>query len=496
MSEAILAIDQGTTSSRAIVFSAEGEILTSAQEEFPQIYPADGYVEHDPQAIWSSVLSTARSAMDNATRDGHQIIGLGITNQRETVVLWDRATGAPLHNAIVWQDRRTADVCQALVDAGHEPLVQERSGLLIDPYFSATKIAWLLDNVAGARGRAEAGDLAVGTIDSWLLWNLTGGKAHATDATNACRTSLFGLKAQDWDDELLELFRVPRALLPDVRDSAADFGLTAAGVFDQSIPILSVIGDQQGAAVGQGCFKPGQMKSTYGTGCFIVVNTGNEIKPSAHRLLSTVAYRIDGEPTFAVEGSIFIAGAAVQWLRDEMGVLENAAETANRAARAQPDAEVVMVPAFTGMGAPYWSPHARAAVFGMTRSTGPDELARAALEGVVYQTHDLLQAIEADGLTTERLSVDGGMAANDWFVQRLADIAAIDVDRPKVLETTALGASNLAFLQAGRFSSLNALASYQEKERTFQPFMDEDERKMRLERWRRCVDAVLAIAQH
>ncbi|MEM6913358.1 MAG: FGGY family carbohydrate kinase, partial [Pseudomonadota bacterium] len=319
MSEAILAIDQGTTSSRAIVFSAEGEILTSAQEEFPQIYPADGYVEHDPQAIWSSVLSTARSAIDEATRGGHQIIGLGITNQRETVVLWDRVTGEPLHNAIVWQDRRTADVCQTLVDAGHEPLVQERSGLLIDPYFSATKIAWLLDNVAGARGRAEAGGLAVGTIDSWLLWKLTGGKTHATDATNACRTSLFGLQTQDWDDELLELFRVPRALLPDVKDSAADFGLTAAGVFDQSIPILSVIGDQQGAAVGQGCFRPGQMKSTYGTGCFIVVNTGKEIKPSAHRLLSTVAYRIDGEPTFAVEGSIFIAGAAVQWLRDEMG---------------------------------------------------------------------------------------------------------------------------------------------------------------------------------
>ncbi|MEO1043514.1 MAG: glycerol kinase GlpK [Pseudomonadota bacterium] len=496
MTDAILAIDQGTTSSRAIIFSAEGEVLATAQEEFPQIYPADGYVEHDPKVIWSTVLSTARLALTEATTKGHNVIGIGMTNQRETVVLWDRATGEPIHNAIVWQDRRTADECRALVDAGHEPLVQERSGLLIDPYFSASKIAWLLDHVEDARARAEAGDLAVGTIDSWLLWNLTGGSVHATDATNACRTSLFGLKQQDWDDELLSLFRVPRTLLPMVRDSAFEFGTTAPGVFDTPLPILSIVGDQQGAAVGQGCFKPGQMKSTYGTGCFIVVNTGHEIKPSAHRLLTTIAYRIEGEPTFAVEGSIFIAGAAVQWLRDEMGLLESASETAKRAARAQPDAEVMMVPAFTGMGAPYWSPHARAAVFGMTRSTGPDELARAALEGVVYQTQDLLQAIEADGLTTERLSVDGGMAANDWFVQRLADIAGIDVDRPKVLETTALGAANLAFLQAGRFSSLEELASHQEKDRTFEPSMAESERTRRLQRWRRCVDAVLAVAEH
>ncbi len=494
MTDAILAIDQGTTSSRTIAFSVRGEILASAQEEFPQIYPAEGHVEHDPEAIWSTVLTTAKAALEEAEAKGHTIVGIGITNQRETVVLWDRATGEPLHNAIVWQDRRTADACQALFDAGHEPLVTERSGLLLDPYFSASKIAWLLDHVEGARTRAEAGELAVGTIDSWLLWNLTGGEVHATDATNACRTSLFGLAAQDWDDDLLELFNVPRALLPEVRDSAADFGATPSDLLGRSLPILSMVGDQQGAAVGQACFEPGQMKSTYGTGCFIVVNTGREIKKSAHRLLTTVAYRVNGEPTFAVEGSIFIAGAAVQWLRDEMGLLASASETAKRAERAQPDAEVIMVPAFTGMGAPYWSPHARAAVFGMTRSTGPDELARAALEGVVYQTHDLLQAIEADGLTTERLSVDGGMAANDWFVQRLADIAGVDVERPKVLETTALGAAYLAFLQAGHFSSLHDVASQQAKDRQFTPGMEDGERQKRLGLWRRCVDAVLAVA--
>ncbi|MEM0928988.1 MAG: glycerol kinase GlpK [Pseudomonadota bacterium] len=495
MTDAILSIDQGTTSSRTIAFSAEGAILASAQEEFAQIYPADGWVEHDPRAIWSTVLSTARQALADAEGQGHNVIGIGITNQRETVVLWDRATGEPLHNAIVWQDRRTADACQALFDAGHEPLVTERAGLLLDPYFSASKIAWLLDNVEGARRRAEAGELAVGTIDSWLLWNLTGGAVHATDATNACRTSLFGLASQAWDEELLALFGVPRALLPEVQDSAAHFGDTPTELFGKSMPILSMVGDQQGAAVGQACFEPGQMKSTYGTGCFIVVNTGREIKPSAHRLLTTVAYRIQGEPTFAVEGSIFIAGAAVQWLRDEMGLLASAAETAKRAERAQPDAGVIMVPAFTGMGAPYWSPHARAAVFGMTRSTGPDELARAALEGVVYQTHDLLKAIEADGLTMERLSVDGGMAANDWFVQRLADIAGILVERPRVLETTALGAAYLAFLQAGHFSSLNDVAAQQAKDRSFTPAMKDEERTKRLDLWRRCVDAVLAVAQ-
>jgi glycerol kinase len=495
MTDTILAIDQGTTSSRAIVFSKDGAILADAQQEFPQLYPAEDRVEHDPEAIWQSVLDTARSAYGKAVGDGHKILGVGITNQRETILAWDRKTGAPVHNAIVWQDRRTARFCRRLKDEGHEELVRERAGLLLDPYFSASKLSWLLTEVPGVLGRAEAGELAAGTVDSFLLWRLTGGAVHATDATNACRTCLFGLEAQEWDDDLLALFGVPRAMLPEVRDSAGDFGRTADGIFPERLPILSMVGDQQAATVGQACLSPGQMKSTYGTGCFVLVNTGDEIKRSANRLLSTVAYRIGGKPTYAVEGSIFIAGAAVQWLRDEVRLLKNAAETAERAERAKPDADVIMVPAFTGMGAPHWSADARGAVFGMTRSTGPDELARAALEGVVYQTQDLLAAMASDGLACEEIKIDGGMAANDWFVQRLADIAGLAVERPEVLETTALGAAYLAFLQAGVFASLDDIIRNKRTDRRFIPAMSDEERQKRLRRWRVCVKAVLQVAE-
>jgi glycerol kinase len=494
MGDAILSLDQGTTSSRAIVFSRDRRILAEAQESFEQLYPAEDRVEHDPEAIWQTTLACARAAFSRAEADGQTVAAIGITNQRETVLVWDRATGAPLHNAIVWQDRRTAATCARLRADGHAGLVSEKTGLVIDPYFSATKLAWLLDHVPGARDRAARGELAAGTVDTFLVWRLTGGRVHATDATNASRTSLFNIATQDWDEALLELFDVPRSLLPEVKDSAADFGATEAGLLGRAIPIAGVAGDQQAAAIGQACFTPGSLKATYGTGCFVLVNTGADIARSAHQLLSTVAYRLDGQPTYAVEGSIFIAGAAVQWLRDEVGLLTTSQETAQRAARARDDAKVIMVPAFTGMGAPHWSPNARAAVFGMTRGTGPDELARAALEGVVYQTHDLFAAMQADGLALSELRVDGGMAANDWFVQRLADILARDVLRPPVLETTALGAATLAGLQTGLYGGLDEISDLAITAEPFRPAMDFGERSGRLKRWQACVHAVLSVA--
>jgi len=494
MADAILSLDQGTTSSRAIAFSREGRILAQAQQAFPQLYPAEDRVEHDPEAIWQTMLATARAALADAEGAGHRTVGIGITNQRETVLLWDRATGAPLYNAIVWQDRRTAATCARLRAEGHAGLISEKTGLVIDPYFSATKLAWLLDNIPGARARAERGELAAGTVDSFLIWRLTGGRVHATDATNASRTSLFDIGTQCWDEDLLSLFNVPRACLPEVKDSAADFGTTDLDLFGRALPISGVAGDQQAAAIGQACFTPGSLKATYGTGCFVLVNTGSNIARSAHQLLSTLAYRLNGEPTYAVEGSIFIAGAAVQWLRDEVGLLATSQETAERAARARDDAQVIMVPAFTGMGAPHWSPNARAAVFGMTRGTGPDELARAALEGVVYQTHDLFAAMQADGLALSELRVDGGMAANDWFVQRLADILGRDVLRPPVLETTALGAACLAGLQTGIYSGLDEIAALARSAERFTPGMDTHDRAIRLKRWQACVRAVLSVA--
>ncbi|MEM6626657.1 MAG: glycerol kinase GlpK [Pseudomonadota bacterium] len=491
---ALIAIDQGTTSSRAMAFDLSGESVASAQAEFPQIYPADGWVEHDPEAIWTSVVKTARAAIGEAEAKGYAPAAIGVANQRETVVIWDRKTGAPIYNAIVWQDRRTADMCAQLVADGADSDIQARTGLIVDPYFSATKIAWILDKVSGARARAEAGDLAFGTIDTFLIWRLTGGRVHATDGTNASRTSLFNLETLDWDDALLQLFKIPRAILPEIKDCAADFGTTNADILGQALAITGIAGDQQAAAIGQACFSPGDIKSTYGTGCFALINTGDMIARSQNRLLSTLAYRLDGRPSYALEGSLFIAGAAVQWLRDELGVINASAETEARAARAAEDSNVVMVPAFTGMGAPQWAPGARAAIFGMTRATGPDELARAALDGVVCQTCDLFDAMARDGVRPAALKIDGGMTANDWFAQRLADMLNLSVDRPKTLETTALGAAHLAGLGAGLYNSLEDIQQNWALEKRFEPAMTDTDRNQNLRRWRACVDAVLAVA--
>ncbi|MEM9421034.1 MAG: glycerol kinase GlpK [Pseudomonadota bacterium] len=490
----ILALDQGTTSSRAIIFDKNGTPLFRAQKEFPQVYPADGWVEHDPEEIWASIIEVARAVLQAAEEGDVDVVAMGITNQRETVMVWDRATGVPLTNALVWQDRRTANDVARLSEEGHEPTVRLKTGLLLDPYFSATKIAWVLDNVEGARARAERGELACGTIDSFLIWRLTGGRVHATDATNASRTSLYDIEKGDWDDELLDIFRVPRQLLPKIGNCADDYGVCLAEILGSEVPIRGVAGDQQAAAFGQACFDVGSLKSTYGTGCFALLNTGNQVTRSKHRLLSTIAYQLNGEVTYALEGSIFIAGAAVQWLRDELGVLTTSAETAERAARATPDTNVIMVPAFTGMGAPYWQPNARAAIFGMTRATGPDELARAALEGVVYQTHDLFEAMGRDGVALDVLRIDGGMTANDWFVQRLSDILNIPIDRPQILETTALGAAYLAGLSVGIFNSLDEISRHWSCQKRFEPTSHPDVRAAALERWRKCVDAVLAVS--
>ena len=485
----LLAIDQGTTSSRAIVFDAAGAIRAAAQREFTQHYPAGGRVEHDPEEIWSATLAVTREAL--AAADG-TVAAIGITNQRETTVVWDRASGAPIHRAIVWQDRRTAERCRTLRDAGHEPMVSGKTGLLLDPYFSATKLAWILDHVDGARERAAAGELAFGTIDTFLIWRLTGGAVHATDATNASRTLLFDIHAQTWDDTLLQLFDVPRAVLPEVRDSAADFGTTSPELLGHAIPIAGVAGDQQAATVGQACFEPGMVKSTYGTGCFAVMNTGAEALRSRHRLLTTVAWRLGGEPTFALEGSIFVAGAAVQWLRDGLGVIETAVQTEALAAGLPDSGGVCLVPAFTGLGAPHWDPDARGAIFGLTRDTGPAHLARAALESVCLQTHDLMAAMTADrGAAIGRLRVDGGMAGNAWLLQALADIAGVTVERPRVIETTALGAAWLAGLQAGVFRSLDEIRERWARAAEFTPRMPERERNRLLRRWESAVARTL-----
>ena len=483
----ILAIDQGTTSSRAIVFDAAGEVVVLSQQEFPQKYPQAGWVEHDPEDIWRSTLEVSRSALAAAEKGGRRVVAIGLTNQRETALLWDRRTGEAIHNAIVWQDRRTAGVCANLRAEGLEETVAARTGLLLDPYFSATKIAWMLDHVATARGRAESGEIAFGTVDTFLLWRLTGGRAHLTEATNASRTSLFDIHTQAWDDALLSAFRVPRACLPEVLDSAADFGETEPALFGRPIPILGIAGDQQAAAIGQGCFTPGSVKSTYGTGAFLLLNTGETAVASQHRLLTTVAYRLDGKPTYAIEGSIFVAGAAVQWLRDGLGIISNAPETEALARGISDTGGVMLVPAFTGLGAPHWDPDARGAIYGITRATGKAELARAALESVCFQTHDLLTAMAADGVAPSALRIDGGMVANDWLVQCLADILAIPVDRPAVMETTALGAAYLAGLQAGLFASLDDIASRWRRERRFEPEMAAERREGLLKDWQAAV---------
>lgn len=487
----ILALDQGTTSTRAIVFEAGLRPVATAQREFPQIFPAPGWVEHDPEAIWATVLSTIREALAQAG----PVAALGLTNQRETTVIWDRATGVPIHNALVWQDRRTAEICARLKSAGHEARVTAKTGLLLDPYFSGTKVKWLLDTIPGARERAARGELAFGTIDSFLIWRLTGGRVHATDATNAARTLLYDIGRNEWDAEICALLGVPMALLPEVKDCADDFGATDPALFGAAIPITGVAGDQQAATVGQACFAPGMLKSTYGTGCFALLNTGSARVVSQNRLLATIAYRLNGQTTYALEGSIFIAGAVVQWLRDGLGVIARAAETQNLAETADPAQDLVIVPAFTGLGAPYWNPDCRGAIYGLTRNTGPAEFARAALESVGLQTRDLLEAMRADwGAAGQNvLRVDGGMAASDWTMQFLADILGAPVDRPVITETTALGAAYLAGLGAGICPPPADFARSWALDRRFTPAMAEMDRARKLARWQRAVAATLAV---
>jgi glycerol kinase len=496
MSSHILAIDQGTTSSRAIVFRDDTSIAASAQQEFPQHFPASGWVEHEPDDIWQSTLATCREAMRKANVAAADIAAIGITNQRETTVVWDRATGRAVHRAIVWQDRRTAEVCAQLKADGHEPEITSRTGLIIDPYFSGTKVAWILDHVPGARARAERGELLFGTVDSYLLWRLTDGKVHATDATNASRTLLFNIHTGEWDDALLQILRVPRSMLPDVRDSSAHFGDSAAELFAGSIAIRGIAGDQQAATIGQACFAPGMMKSTYGTGCFALLNTGTTAVTSNNKLLTTVAYQLNGRRTYALEGSIFVAGSAVQWLRDGLKIITTAAESGPLADRSDPAQAVYLVPAFVGLGAPYWNPRVRGGLFGLTRNTGPAELAHAALESVCYQTHDLWAAMRADwpdaAGTNTVLRVDGGMAVSDWTMQRLADLLDAPVDRPVIQETTALGAAYLAGLGAGVYPEPARFADTWRLERRFRPNMSAATRARKLKGWAAAMRGVLA----
>jgi glycerol kinase len=494
----LLAIDQGTTSTRAILFDAALTPLAVAQRELPQIYPAPGWVEHDPDEIWSATIATVREAMAKTGAQARDIAGIGIANQRETTILWDRASGQPIHNAVVWQDRRTAELCGRLREAGHEPEVAARAGLLLDPYFSATKIHWLLDNVEGARAAAQAGRLAFGTVDSFLLWRLTGGQTHATDATNAARTLLFDIARGEWDARLCEIFGVPSALLPPACDCAHDFGSTLPALFGGPIRILGVAGDQQAATVGQGCFETGMIKSTYGTGCFALMNTGAEPVASKHRLLTTIAYQLGGTRTYALEGAIFIAGAAVQWLRDALAMIERAEDVNALATAADPAEQLYLVPAFVGLGAPYWDAQARGALFGLTRNSGAAELARAALEAVGYQTRDLLEAMRADWplRAPTVLRVDGGMAASDVTMQFLADILDAPVDRPAVMETTALGAAYLAGLKAGLCPDLAGFAATRRRERRFVPQMDATTRERKWAGWRDAVGRTLTERPH
>jgi glycerol kinase len=490
----LLAIDQGTTSTRAILFDCAGTVLHIARRDLRQIYPQPGWVEHDPEEIWQAVIATCRDAI--AAAAGSPIAAIGITNQRETTVLWDRAGGRPVHNAIVWQDRRTAAICERWRAEGLSRPVAERTGLVIDPYFSASKISWLLDNVPGLRPRAAPGDIAFGTIDTWLLWRLTGGARHQTDVTNASRTMLYDLDRLEWDADLASGFGVPAAMLPEVRDTDADFGSTLPGLFGDAIPIGGIAGDQQAALIGQACFRPGMVKSTYGTGAFALVHTGAKPAASAHRLLTTIAYRLGGETAYALEGSIFVAGAAVQWLRDRLRLIGAARETQALAEQADPRQRVYLVPAFAGLGAPYWEPAARGTMSGLTAECGIAELARATLEAVGYQTRDLIAAMSADsGLEIGALRVDGGMAASDWTMQFLADILPARVERPPSIETTAWGAAYVAGLQRGLCPAPEAMMSQWRAEREFVPAMPEAEREERYAGWKKAVDATLAAAR-
>jgi len=491
----VLALDQGTTSTRAILFDEACRPVASSQQEFPQHYPRPGWVEHDPDDIWRTSVATIRDVMARAGAEARDIAALGITNQRETTLVWDRRTGEPIHRAIVWQDRRTAETCEALRRAGGEARIAGKTGLLLDPYFSATKAAWMLDHVQGARARAEAGELAFGTVDSFLLWRLTGGRAHATDATNASRTLLFDIHAGAWDRELCETFRVPYAMLPEARDCSGAFGTTEPALFGGPIRIAGIAGDQQAATVGQACFEPGMLKATYGTGCFCLLNTGPEAVASRNRLLTTIAYQLGGRRAYALEGSIFIAGAAVQWLRDGLKIIDSAAESGALAAEADPGQDVYLVPAFAGLGAPYWDAESRGAMFGLTRGTTRKEIARAALEAVCYQTRDLIEAMAADWGSggSSVLRADGGLAASDWTMQHLADILDAPVDRPRVIETTALGAAYLAGLAAGVYPDTDGFARSWALERRFTPALSAPSRERKYAGWKDAVRRTLSV---
>jgi glycerol kinase len=491
----VLAIDQGTTSSRAIVFGSDISISAVAQQEFPQHFPASGWVEHEPEDIWTSTVATCREALKRAGHAAKDIAAIGITNQRETTIVWDRATGKAVHRAIVWQDRRTADICAQLKAEGCEGTIAQKTGLIIDPYFSGTKVAWILDSVPGARKRAEAGELLFGTVDCYLLWRLTGGKVHATDATNASRTLLFNIHTGQWDDELTKMLRVPRSMLPEVKDSSYAYGESTPDLFGGPIAISGIAGDQQAATIGQACFTPGMIKSTYGTGCFALLNTGATPVASKNKLLTTIAYQLGGKRTYALEGSIFVAGSAVQWLRDGLGIIKQASYSGTLAESCDQTQSVYLVPAFVGLGAPYWNPRVRGALFGLTRNTGPAELAHAALESVCYQTYDLREAMRADWpgeKAANVLRVDGGMTVSDWTMQRLADLLDAPVDRPMIQETTALGAAYLAGLKAGVYPEPSKFADNWRLERRFKPSMSAATRERKLKGWARAVRGVLA----
>ena len=490
----VLSIDQGTTSSRGVIFDKNYEIVSIGQKEFTQFFPDSGWVEHDPEEIWMSTLESCHSAIKESKIDPSQIRAVGITNQRETTVVWDKETGKPIYNAIVWQDRRTSDQCQNLKDLGHESLVNEKTGLLLDPYFCATKIAWILDNVSGARQKANEGQLLFGTIDCFLMWRLSNQQIHSTDATNACRTMLYNIHDGCWDEDLLKLFDIPSSMLPKVCDNAADFGKVDESIFGSEIPITASIGDQPSALVGQACFQPGMVKSTYGTGCFVLINTGYEPVKSNNKLLTTLAFQVNGKTCYALEGSIFVAGAAVQWLRDGLKFIESAQESESLAMQADDSQDVYLVPAFVGLGAPYWDPDCRGALFGMTRNTGPAEITKATLESVCYQTSDLLSAIAKD-LGEGKLSairVDGGMAASNWTMQMLSDLVELPVDRPKNLETTALGAAYLAGMQIGFYPSMSDFSDSWQSDSQFNSKMTSDSRERKLAGWKDAVKRTLS----
>ncbi|MES5098841.1 glycerol kinase GlpK [Agrobacterium sp. BA1120] len=491
----ILAIDQGTTSTRAIVFDGSMQVAGTGQKEFRQIFPDSGWVEHDPEEIWESVVWSIKQALEKAKLKASDISAIGITNQRETTLLWERDTGKPLHNAIVWQDRRTAKLCEKLKKEGHEKAFVKKTGLLLDPYFSGTKLSWLLSKIKGARKRAEKGELCFGTVDTFLIWRLTGGKSFVTDATNASRTLMFNIEKNVWDKQLLEILDVPPSVLPEVLDCAAEFGVADEELFGAPIPILGVAGDQHAAVIGQACFEPGMLKSTYGTGCFALLNTGEDMVRSKNRLLTTIAYRLDGKTIYALEGSIFVAGAAVQWLRDGLKVIGSASETGALAEKADPSQDVYLVPAFVGLGAPFWDADARGAMFGLTRGTGPAEFARAALEAVCYQTGDLLDAMHKDWKNANGdtvLRVDGGMVASDWTMQRLSDLINAPVDRPVILETTALGAAWLAGSKAGVWPDMKAFSQAWSRDHRFEPQMDDETRERKIKGWKNAVQRTLS----